>query len=182
MSALSPNFSTRPCSRKSIFLHKLWNLVIIQVLTLYLPVKKPAWRRKLAAWRATEKTSCLHQIIESCREQGALLKVLWDLEVQVVTLTSGFNSKTETQKKPESKPLQKSPVLALPLSLCSGALFPHEAPEEESSGDNEGEEEGEIGDQSPSTPPHTPQILRPWLRAGMVINEITPISPLTLRV
>lgn len=64
-------------------------------------------------------------------------------------------SKIETQKKPEPKCLQKSPVLAFPLSLHSGATIPHAVPDpdEDRPGENEGEEEGEIRDQSPGTPP-----------------------------
>ena len=96
--------------------------------------------------RATEEISSLRQMLESRKEQAGLLKVLRDLEGQMVTLTSGFISKTETQKKPELKSLQKGPVLAFPLSLHSGATHAAPAAAEESPDEIEGEEEGEIGD------------------------------------
>ena len=71
----------------------------------------------------------------------------------MATLTSRFNSRTNTQKRPKPKSLQKSSILAFPLSLCSGANVPCEVPEEERLGENYGQEEGEIGHQSPGTPP-----------------------------
>lgn len=76
MSALSPNFSKRPFIKK----------VFPSLQTLKSshnsggdtpsPGEEANLEEKLTAQRATEETPSLHQMVESHREQVALLKVL----------------------------------------------------------------------------------------------------------